>query len=318
MSLPNIHFYIVTPSYNSVRYIDETILSVVSQVGDFSIHYHVQDGGSTDGTVGKLRAWEDYLHLQNPIGFCNTLTFTWDSGPDNGMYDAINKGFEYLAPPPSGIMAWVNADDPYFPHAFSTASKAFTDIQNMEWFGGAIAIMHETETLEFFPECSQPYPLELIKEYCCDDRYWRVLQQNGIFWKGALWQKAGPLNASLRYAGDFELWPRFARYAEFMHCPIVLGIFRSRYGQLSRDAKYVDEMEQVCPIAVREIAARAFWRKQKGPPLASTLRLDENGNFSICRQQTFPNGKWWKQVIRSLLPKKMVAVIQRLRKRKSI
>ena len=33
-------FHIVTPVYNAADYIDETILSVVTQAGDFSIRYH--------------------------------------------------------------------------------------------------------------------------------------------------------------------------------------------------------------------------------------------------------------------------------------
>jgi hypothetical protein len=217
-------------------------------------------------------------------------------------------------------MAWVNADDTYFPHTFSTAAKAFKHIPEMEWFGGAIAGLYESGVLKVFPEYYQPYPAELIRGYCCGSGHWRVLQQNGMFWKGALWQKAGPLDATLRYAGDFELWPRFARYAEFLHLPVVLGTFRFREGQLSRNAQYSMEMEQVCPKAVRDAAARAFWQKQKGkgPLLAPALRLDENGIFFSCQQETFQDttaqyGEWWKRILRSVLPKKVIAVIKRWR-----
>jgi len=50
-------FCIVTPCLDAARYIDETIFSVLSQAGPFRIRYHVQDGGSTDGTLEKLARW---------------------------------------------------------------------------------------------------------------------------------------------------------------------------------------------------------------------------------------------------------------------
>ena len=47
-------FSIVTPVFTGTRFLDETILSVLAQAGDFRLRYHIQDGGSTDGTMGKL------------------------------------------------------------------------------------------------------------------------------------------------------------------------------------------------------------------------------------------------------------------------
>ena len=53
---------VVTPTFNSVKFIDDTILGVVSQRGHFLLCYHVRDGGSTDGTVGtspfSLPRWQ--------------------------------------------------------------------------------------------------------------------------------------------------------------------------------------------------------------------------------------------------------------------
>ena len=49
--------FIVTPVRNAIGTIDRTIWSIVAQAGDLDIHYHVQDGVSTDGTVERLRDW---------------------------------------------------------------------------------------------------------------------------------------------------------------------------------------------------------------------------------------------------------------------
>jgi len=46
-------FSIVTPVLNGEKFLDQTILSVVGQTGPFSIRYHIQDGGSNDGTLDQ-------------------------------------------------------------------------------------------------------------------------------------------------------------------------------------------------------------------------------------------------------------------------
>jgi hypothetical protein len=311
-------FYIVTPSYNATEYIDETILSVVSQSGNFSIHYHIQDGGSEDGTVEKLKEWERRIASGIERVFCRELIFTWCSEKDEGMYDAINKGFCKLAPKDKSIMAWVNTDDPYFPFAFSTVARAFSDIPDMEWFGGATAILYDNSTL-FFTDYDQPYPCELIRAYCCDDVHWRVLQQNGMFWKGTLWKKAGPADARLRFAGDFALWPRFAEHADFWHASCVLGLFRVRDGQLSKNALYGYETEQVRPLSIREKDAREFFKKKKGRLIVPALLLKKDGHFMRCRQVTNPikcstlSGRL-KKWVRQVLPIPLLAIIRRIRR----
>ena len=69
---------IVTPSFNMARFLDETIQSVLAQ--DYpNIEYIVIDGGSTDSTLTILEKYKSRLR--------------YDSGPDGGAADAINRGF---------------------------------------------------------------------------------------------------------------------------------------------------------------------------------------------------------------------------------
>lgn len=69
---------IITVSYNAAATIEQTILSVVGQMYPH-IEYIVMDGGSTDGTVDIIRKYEDQIAY-------------WVSEPDQGIYDAMNKG----------------------------------------------------------------------------------------------------------------------------------------------------------------------------------------------------------------------------------
>ena len=77
-------FNIVTPVLNGEKFINETILSVVSQTGPFSIRYHVQDGVSTDSTIKLLTAWQKRLANDFPIN-CAGIEFSFSSEPDCGL-----------------------------------------------------------------------------------------------------------------------------------------------------------------------------------------------------------------------------------------
>ena len=51
-------FAILTPVLDGEKFLDQSILSVVSQTGPFTIRYHVRDGGSKDRTLEILAGME--------------------------------------------------------------------------------------------------------------------------------------------------------------------------------------------------------------------------------------------------------------------
>jgi glycosyltransferase involved in cell wall biosynthesis len=79
---------VITVVLNGEQHLQETIQSVINQTYD-NVEYIIIDGGSTDGTVGILKKYEDKIDY-------------WLSEPDNGVYDAINKGLELIS------SCWIN------------------------------------------------------------------------------------------------------------------------------------------------------------------------------------------------------------------
>ena len=105
---------VVTPCFNSIRTIRETIESVTSQNYP-NLEHIVMDGGSTDGTVELL---EEYPHL------------IWTSEKDEGHYHAMNKGIERAT---GEVMVILNADDCFSPGALPKVGEAFA--AHPDWDG---------------------------------------------------------------------------------------------------------------------------------------------------------------------------------------
>ena len=79
---------IITIVYNDAKGLEKTIKSVTSQTCG-NIEYIIIDGGSNDGTVDLIKRYNDKIDY-------------WSSEPDNGIYDAMNKGIE------AATGEWVN------------------------------------------------------------------------------------------------------------------------------------------------------------------------------------------------------------------
>lgn len=71
---------IVTVVYNGEEFLEETILSVISQTYD-NVEYVIIDGGSGDDTVDIIQKYEDRIDY-------------WVSEKDDGISDAFNKGLK--------------------------------------------------------------------------------------------------------------------------------------------------------------------------------------------------------------------------------
>ena len=87
---------IITVTFNAEKVLEETILSVIDQKYA-NIEHIIIDGGSTDGTLDIIRKYDSHISF-------------WISEPDNGLYDAMNKGIKVAK---GDWLNFLNAGDNY-------------------------------------------------------------------------------------------------------------------------------------------------------------------------------------------------------------
>ncbi len=277
---------IVTPSLNREAYLAKTMESVLGQ-GYPSLEYVVVDGGSTDGSIDVIGA-----HAAE-------LTW-WVSEPDNGAWEAVDKGFARTS---GEVMGWLGSDDLLMPWSLSIVGEVFATFPEIEWLTTLFPTSGD--------ESGRPVNSHLLDAYSRDAFFrgenlptagWAAagfIQQEATFWRRSLWERAGgTLDESLDLAADFELWARFHRSgAKLYSVPVPLAAFRRHDDQKSQDLdRYVGEayavllrfggsppavpgvpalrrlLVRVLPLRIRRFGANAAWGLL-GPPPATGERL---------------------------------------------
>jgi len=173
----------------------------------------------------------------------------WVSEPDDGQYDALNKGFRRAS---GEIMAWLNSDDKYAPWALSVVSDVFSSLPQVEWLTSLYPLFWDEagravycfqlggfSSRSFFRGANLPGAGWYSRGF---------VQQESTFWRRSLWERAGGhLDGSLRLAGDFELWARFWRHAELYGLSCPLAGYRRHPDQKMAHHRidYLKEAEQV-------------------------------------------------------------------------
>ncbi|MGB9763380.1 MAG: glycosyltransferase family 2 protein [Minisyncoccia bacterium] len=177
---------IITPSFNRANFIESNIKSLINQTYK-NFEHIVIDGGSTDGTIEILKKYENVYNLR------------WISEPDNGMYDAINKGIKMAK---GEIISYLNTDDLYFPWTLETIVKAFSKTSSDIIFGDCIINKRENFRIYLQP------PNFNYKRLACYDGL--SLPQPSVFIRKKVFDKIGLFDTNFKLFGDIEFWIRCA------------------------------------------------------------------------------------------------------------
>jgi len=232
---------VITVCRNAGSHIRECIESVITQEYE-NVEFIIIDGASDDDTLAIIDEFKDRISC-------------FISEPDNGPADALNKGFEKST---GDILCWLNADDKFHPYALSSVAKVFSDLPSVNWITG-FPTWYNNDGVCLNELFIQQSPL--LNSYVHDGVYphfnrWSrtrflsgdflAIQQESVFWRKALWEKAGSKIGDNIIAFDFELWSRFFEFDELFTVPVLFSGFRVHGNQLSSDqGRYLQDCESV-------------------------------------------------------------------------
>ncbi len=219
---------IVTPTFNQGATIRETIDSVASQTYP-AVEHIVIDGGSTDETVEILRSAPRVRSI---------------SEKDRGQTHAINKGLRMAR---GEIVAYLNSDDLYLPHAVAAAVDALRSHPEVELvYGDGLVIDGDGATL--WEWLSRPEDWRLLTGYFfLWNDFTNYIMQQATFWRRRLHDRVGWFDEDFHLTMDIEFWLRVgASGAGMLHLPVQLAKFRMAPGTKSLSSPTVfweDQLE---------------------------------------------------------------------------
>lgn len=176
---------IITATYNAEKTIHDCINSVKNQTAS-SIEHILVDGKSTDHTISIA---ERHSHFNHII-----------SEPDNGIYDAMNKGIELAS---SRIIGILNCDD-FYPSNQTLAKvlNTFTDPSIDACYGDLIYV-ESTDTNRIVRNWKSG-------SFKPNKFYWGWMPPHPTFFvRRSVYEKYGLFNLELGSAADYEIMLRF-------------------------------------------------------------------------------------------------------------
>lgn len=206
---------VVTPSYNQGEFLEETLVSVLSQEGDFFLDYLVIDGGSTDESLEIIRRFAEQIENGKWPVHCQGLRFRWVSERDRGQADAVMKGFRLAE---GEIWAWLNSDDVYLPGTLRVVSSFFREHSETGLLYGGAYYCDSSGVIDGRYPTSE---FDLMKL-----AWFNFFCQPSTFFRKHVFDAVGGLDCSLHYAMDYDLFIRIAKRYCCRYIPEVLSKYR--------------------------------------------------------------------------------------------
>jgi glycosyltransferase involved in cell wall biosynthesis len=193
---------IIIPSFNQAQFLEASIRSALEQ--DYpNIEYIIVDGGSKDNSVEIIKKYQDRLAW-------------WISEKDRGHADALNKGFSHAR---GEILAWLNSDDLYLPHAVSEAVAVLKDHPEVGMVYGDADLIDDSGAPAGKFASKQTSYRQMLRGSV-------HIPQATTFFRADVWHQVGPLDLSLFFSFDYDLWVKIAKVSKVLYVPKRWAKFR--------------------------------------------------------------------------------------------
>jgi glycosyltransferase involved in cell wall biosynthesis len=177
---------IITAVLNNSGSIGDCLRSVKQQTYAH-IEHIVVDGGSTDGTQDRIQ--KEGAHIAKFV-----------SGPDRGLYDALNKGLKLAT---GDIVGVLHADDLFYDtEALKKIHETLTDDEVVACYGDLLYVeRYDTSKIVRYWRSGN---------YTSRSFYWGWMPPHPTFFvKRTVYDKLGLFNLTMGSAADYELMLRF-------------------------------------------------------------------------------------------------------------
>jgi glycosyltransferase involved in cell wall biosynthesis len=179
---------VITATYNS----GDTLLTTLESMGAQThpeIEHLVMDGGSKDNTLELLRGWTAH-------------ELTLESGKDDGIYDALNKG---IAKATGEVIGFLHADDVLQDnHVLEKIARTFEDPSVQAAYGDLVYVAQDDLTRVIRTWHSGPFHLRKLR------RGWMPPHPT-FYARRSLYEEMGGFDLRYRIAADYDNMVRFLR-----------------------------------------------------------------------------------------------------------
>lgn len=228
-------FSIVTPSFQNSNWLKLCIASVADQ--GVELEHIVQDAGSTDGTL-------DWL-----VNDSRVRVFV---EKDQGMYDALNRGFARAG---GDVFAYLNCDEQYLPGALKAAGEFLEQHPNVDVVFADFVAVNAGGNYLFHRKVQTPRRNHLwishLPAYSC-----------AMFFRRQLFhERRIQFNPALRAVGDgdwvLRLLQRGVRMAVMRRFTSAFTFHGANLGQSETALREAAAMHASAPAWIR--AGKPFW-----------------------------------------------------------
>lgn len=201
---------VITVSFNSVRTLGDTLESVAAQT-HLEVEHIVVDGASTDGTLKIIERYGEHVALLI-------------SEPDQGIYDAMNKGLRLAT---GEVIGFLNADDVYADSGVVERVSAIMAEDDLDALFGDAEFVNPDRP-------NQPVRRYRSERFRPERIAWGWMPAHpALFLRRRVYESYGLFRTDYRIAGDFEYCARIFHKNTLLYRSLPETLVRMRTGGIS-------------------------------------------------------------------------------------
>jgi len=168
---------VVVPTFNSAKTVEDTLKGIIDQNWP-ALQIVIQDGDSTDSTRDIVEKYP-------------TAMAGWQSEPDNGIYDAMNKG---ICRATGEIISILNSDDIWLPGTLKRVGSVFSRNPDVGIVSGSIEVWED----------SPGGATVVLKSSLLHLHKGMTVQHPATFVRRNVYERVGLFNTQYRIGADYD------------------------------------------------------------------------------------------------------------------